>query len=320
MGCEQSDHQVLFQFGFVISKAQILYHRSLNTRLSSPQTREGSQQREQAGTRNHVGSFFPSQSSRHWAGWRKLGGHLSGFEVRILRHCFLIFLVAFAASISIPAYSKSKRPAPTPTETRQPPKPESEQSKQDAATEQRGTENFPVFVKIVPAQNLQNQPAKGASKENGQPSPEWWTVYITGALALIGFMQTIVFGLQARRLKQTIEAMKKIATDQSKDMHGWISVADKASVPMEIKSITSCLPNDGRLHQWASVICYGQIRYADASGYQYISNFCYAFDRSSLQFYAVGGAAHNSRRKLTAEETKIADERDRPQHPSAPSG
>jgi hypothetical protein len=79
-----------------------------------------------------------------------------------------------------------------------------------------------------------------------------------------------------------------------------------------IVHIACCLPPDGKMYRWASVICFGQVRYTDVSGNQYISNFCYAFDARSKQFYAIGGAAHNCRRKLNEEETRIAEARDTP--------
>ena len=46
---------------------------------------------------------------------------------------------------------------------------------------------------------------------------------------LILCVQAVVFWIQAKRLKETIKAMQKIAMDQSKDMQGWIAVADKSA-------------------------------------------------------------------------------------------
>jgi hypothetical protein len=53
-----------------------------------------------------------------------------------------------------------------------------------------------------------------------------------------------------------------------------------------------------------------QIRYRDVFRDQYVSNFCFFFNKSRATFDAVGGQKYNNRRKLTEEELKIAVERD----------
>ena len=62
---------------------------------------------------------------------------------------------------------------------------------------------------------------------------DWWLVRLTGILALIGVIQTIVFGLQAYRLRQTIEKMDEIAKGQTTDMAASIGEASRAAAAME---------------------------------------------------------------------------------------
>jgi len=58
-------------------------------------------------------------------------------------------------------------------------------------------------------------------------------VKLTGLIALIYLAQLVVFGLQARRLKQTVEKMDEIARGQSADIQASITQATRAAVAME---------------------------------------------------------------------------------------
>jgi hypothetical protein len=58
------------------------------------------------------------------------------------------------------------------------------------AAGERGTEQSPFIVKVLPF-----------------PSTDWVAVF-TAVLCTVGVLQLAVFGLQARRLKQTIQAMR----------------------------------------------------------------------------------------------------------------
>jgi hypothetical protein len=60
----------------------------------------------------------------------------------------------------------------------------------------------------------------------------------------------------------------------------------------------------GKNHQWASVFACGLVRYSDVFGNHYLSGFCYVFNAHSNRFYAIGGANHNYRRKLTEDENR----------------
>lgn len=63
-------------------------------------------------------------------------------------------------------------------------------------------------------------------------------VRLTGAIVFIGVIQTIVFGLQAYRLKQTIEKMDEIAGRQTRDVQASVAEATRAASAMEGVSIS----------------------------------------------------------------------------------
>ncbi|MCJ2087116.1 hypothetical protein MKK88_14130 [Methylobacterium sp. E-005] len=51
----------------------------------------------------------------------------------------------------------------------------------------------------------------------------------------------------------------------------------------------------------------GQVRYADVSGSQYVTGFCFALNSFSGKFYGMGGSPYNHRRRLTKEEIHQAE-------------
>jgi hypothetical protein len=108
-------------------------------------------------------------------------------------------------------------------------KPKPKTADNNPNTIRQAPKNFLFLSKKPHPRYCKNNPRKAPAKESSNSSPEWWTVYLTAVLAAIGIMQTIVFGLQAHRLKQTIEAMKKIGADQSRDMQASIAAAEKSA-------------------------------------------------------------------------------------------
>jgi hypothetical protein len=107
-------------------------------------------------------------------------------------------------------------PSPTPREITNTDQSKTHQTQQPSSADQHGTENSPVFVKVVPTPKTQQETANDAQENKNKSANEAELVKFTGhlfwatvALALIGIFQLIAFGLQARRLRQTVEAAKE---------------------------------------------------------------------------------------------------------------
>lgn len=128
---------------------------------------------------------------------------------------------------------QSQPPAPAPAIQRTYPKQPSASGQQQSTSDKSGTETAPIFVKIVPSAKTQEEAPQGKPQELGQSSPDWWMVWLTGAIASIGLIQTIVFGVQAHRLKQTITKMDEIATGQTRDIQASIAEATRSATAME---------------------------------------------------------------------------------------
>lgn len=110
---------------------------------------------------------------------------------------------------------------------------------------EHGTDSAPLSVKIVNAGDIQPRvtPNPEATKENTPPEwwpwpdiwphPDWALNGLTLCLVVIGGVQIGVFGLQARRLRQTIDTMKQIDQNQSATVVKSIAEATRAATAME---------------------------------------------------------------------------------------
>jgi hypothetical protein len=91
-----------------------------------------------------------------------------------------------------------------------------------------------IFIRRPPLLALLlAMPLVAESQSNPSGSADWWMVRLTAGIVSIAAIQTIVFGLQAHRLKQTIDKMDEIAGDQTKDVRNSIAQATRAAQAME---------------------------------------------------------------------------------------
>lgn len=122
---------------------------------------------------------------------------------------------------------------------------QSTQASNSDTTDKRGTQTAPLAFGITNASELQQKTATevGASGSNTPPRgwpwpeiwlhPDWALNGLTLILVGIGFVQAIVFGVQAHRLKQTIDAMRDIDERQSGNVAASIAQATRAAAAME---------------------------------------------------------------------------------------
>jgi len=115
----------------------------------------------------------------------------------------LISLILFLLSIIIITAVNAESPRQSEKEATHP--------QQNTANNHRGSDQSPLIVKILPTIK-NNVEAENETKEKEEKATnDKRIIQITGILAVIGFLQLIVFGLQARRLRQTVEVTKEAA-------------------------------------------------------------------------------------------------------------
>lgn len=142
-------------------------------------------------------------------------------------------LTLFACALCAQAWSQSSPPAPAPVVKPAQPSQAAANSQKESRTKERGTNESTLFVGPFPNSGSREKAADTKSKTVDQPAPDWWMVGLTAVIALIGAVQTAVFGIQARRLRQTILKMDAIAADQTRDVRDSIAQATRAAEAME---------------------------------------------------------------------------------------
>jgi hypothetical protein len=119
----------------------------------------------------------------------------------------LLLLVALGV-----VWAQSQPLPPRPLEDSQKKQPTPKDSQQNTTADKRGTDYSPLVVKVLPTPNVKEESEYHAVEIKEKSANERRLVIFTALIFCVGVVQTIVFGLQAHRLRQTIDEMK-IATD-----------------------------------------------------------------------------------------------------------
>ena len=94
---------------------------------------------------------------------------------------------------------------------------------------------------------------------NEKPATNWW---FNGGLIIVGILQLVVFGQQARRLRQSIDLTRDIARKQERDMRASIGEASRAAGAMEgvAASMTQSVANTRAVLERQRVFAIMQMR------------------------------------------------------------
>ena len=109
--------------------------------------------------------------------------------------CLVIALALFAAFAS-DSWGQSKRA----------PQPQPAAQQQQAAPDQRGTENSPVVVKVLPAQEDENKAKESAKEHDEKRKLDADTLWLSQLTVVIIFLQFLIFCAQAFFLWGTLKA------------------------------------------------------------------------------------------------------------------
>jgi hypothetical protein len=131
----------------------------------------------------------------------------------MLRLCQIALGIALL--LALPDNSQSQQPSPSPGGEGQPPQSQSAQPAKESESNQRGTENAPFIVKILPAPETKQEPAASNRDEFDKASSDkkiadftellfWATV----ALSVIAAFQLFVFSWQGIQLRNAVKASR----------------------------------------------------------------------------------------------------------------
>jgi hypothetical protein len=121
-------------------------------------------------------------------------------------------VLAICLALIADSSGKSQRPPPRSLESVQPPISKTDNPAQPSASDQRGTEQSPVIVKVLPSDDEKQKAAAEANREEQKAANDeslakfterlfWATV----ALSFIAACQLFVFGWQGIQLKRAVD-------------------------------------------------------------------------------------------------------------------
>jgi DNA-binding protein YbaB len=120
-------------------------------------------------------------------------------------------------------------PTPTPRKVGNPPQQQTTAPNQSAASDHYGTQESPLVVKVSPSPKTKEESDQETQDRNAKAASDRWTIGLTGVLALVAFLQLLVYGYQAKKLRETVESAK----EQSSAMERHISEAARSAKAME---------------------------------------------------------------------------------------
>jgi hypothetical protein len=113
----------------------------------------------------------------------------------------LVAALAFLAAFASDSWGQSKHSTP--------PRDEAKTAQQATATDQRGTEQSPAIVKIIPTPKTAEEAEADRREKEQKDTNDIRLVVFTGLLFGVGFLQLLVFGWQGIQLKRSVSAAKE---------------------------------------------------------------------------------------------------------------
>ena len=113
-----------------------------------------------------------------------------------MRFCCLVIALAFLAAFASDSWGQSQKFS----------QPQAQRAQQQAAPDQRGTQNEPVVVKVFPAQEDEKKASQDATEHEEKRQFDRDTLRLTKLTVGIIFLQLLIFVAQAYYLRGTLNA------------------------------------------------------------------------------------------------------------------
>jgi hypothetical protein len=140
----------------------------------------------------------------------------------------------------IPPATRLQQPSPSAGQANQQDQHKSAPSEQYSNSEQRGTEDRPIFVQELPAKQTPAERTQEEQDRRDKASADRWALVFAGALVAVSFFQflaligqAIVFWIQAKALRESVDLTRTVADRQERDMQASIMEAGRAAGAME---------------------------------------------------------------------------------------
>jgi hypothetical protein len=143
--------------------------------------------------------------------------------------CLVIALTFLAAFVS-DSWGESKRVS----------QPQAQPTQQQTAPDQRGTQNQPVIVKILPTPDAEAKAEKDSAEQEEKRKLDRDTLLLSKLTVGIIFLQLLIFGVQAYYLRGTLVATATAATaaeSAAKTADKSIELSESASITVDMWSV-----------------------------------------------------------------------------------
>lgn len=148
--------------------------------------------------------------------------------MKIILKSLLILLIMWSV------YAQSQNPVMSPYKGTKPEQSQANTSHKQTDADKQGAPNRLVLIKKAPPIDINKKPTNVTEKSNNKSTPDYIPLF-TGLLVLVGFLQLGVFSLQAHRLRQSIDEMKKAAEAAQKSAD-FLPTVERAYVFVTIKA------------------------------------------------------------------------------------
>jgi hypothetical protein len=123
------------------------------------------------------------------------------------RHIWIV--LALLLALIGDSWGQSHRPAPRGGKTSQPKQSQTQPSQQPPGNEQRGTDQAPFTIKIIPTQKTDAEANAAEQHSNEETAVERWLTNYTGLVALFTFL---LFGAATAQVLVLISQLRHLAT------------------------------------------------------------------------------------------------------------
>jgi hypothetical protein len=113
-----------------------------------------------------------------------------------VRHIILVLALALLAAMLGNSWGQSQQPPSEPQRGEQP-----------TPSDQRGTEQSPIIVKVLPTPKTETETAQDAKDREEKFHTDQWLVRWTGAVALFTLALVVIGSWQGRQLKKSVDVL-----------------------------------------------------------------------------------------------------------------
>jgi hypothetical protein len=107
--------------------------------------------------------------------------------------------------------NQSQNPTPSPNKSSKPPQDQPARRAHITKTDQRGTKDAPIVVKVLPADKTKEESEREAKDREDKSSADWWMVKFNGLLVIAAFLQFFWITRQVVWMRRNVEIAKETA-------------------------------------------------------------------------------------------------------------